>query len=115
MDAPNLLFSLVIVLVLILTPRLLLSSVGAAGDIVAALFVPPDQSLGWPHGVQESDDPWGWHGSVEPGSGPDRGSDPGDDLPTIVELIDLPPDRAVRGSLVVPVRPVHRFHAARAA
>ena len=115
MDTPNLLVLLVIVVILILAPRLLLSSVGAAGDIVAQLFVPPDRALGWPRGVQESDDPWGWRGSVERRPGPDGGSDPDDHLPMIVDLIDLPPDRAVRGSLVVPVRPVHRLHAARAA
>ncbi|TMF37265.1 MAG: hypothetical protein E6I26_07640 [Chloroflexi bacterium] len=115
MDTPNLIVPLVIVIVLILTPRLVLRSVGAAGDIVAQLFVPPDRALGWPHGVQESDDPWGWRGGVDRTSGPDGGPDPGDDQPTIVELIDLPPDRAVRGSLVVPVRRVHRLHAARAA
>ena len=26
----------------------------------ASLFVPPDRALGWPHGVQESDEPWAW-------------------------------------------------------
>ena len=43
---------------------------GRAGDAMAALFVPPDQALGWPRGVQEGDEPWGWRGSVSAGPAP---------------------------------------------
>ena len=30
----------------------------------ASLFVPPDRTLPWPRGVQESDSPWGWQSPV---------------------------------------------------
>jgi hypothetical protein len=79
-----------------------------AGDGMATLFVPPDRSLGWPRGVQEDDEPWGWRPGLEdpdlpvavggaPGDGPS--GDPTD-------AGDLWP---AAGSLVVPlarVRPV---------
>jgi len=40
--------------------RFVFGPVSRSGDVMAALFVPPDRSLGWPRGVQERDDPWGW-------------------------------------------------------
>ena len=33
---------------------------GRSTAVMASLFVPPDRTLGWPIGVQESDEPWGW-------------------------------------------------------
>lgn len=38
----------------------LLAQLGLASDFLASLFVPPDRTLGWPHGVQEQDTPWTW-------------------------------------------------------
>jgi len=37
-----------------------LTVLGRSSDVMASLFVPPDRSLGWPHGVQEQDAPWSW-------------------------------------------------------
>ena len=63
MDAPSLLFLVIVGLAAWFVPRLLVESVGRASDGIAQLFVPPDRSLGWPRGVQEGDDPWGWRSS----------------------------------------------------
>ncbi len=85
-------------------PRLVLGSVGAAGDVVAQLFVPPDRSLGWPQGVQESDAPWGWR-LPAPSSPLDLTPSPAEPSPFVadVDLLDSP----VRsGSFVVPVQRV---------
>jgi hypothetical protein len=41
-----------------------LAVLGRSSDVMASLFVPPDRSLGWPHGVQEQDAPWSWRGSA---------------------------------------------------
>ena len=60
MDAPNLVALAICVAALLLAPRLLLHGVSHMSDGIAQLFVPPDRTLGWPHGVQEGDDPWGW-------------------------------------------------------
>src|SRR5689334_22135263 len=71
MDAPSLVVVALVVLGLIFGPRFVLESVGRTGDGLAALFVPPDRSLGWPRGVQEADEPWGWHviAGAEPANG----------------------------------------------
>jgi hypothetical protein len=37
-----------------------LTVLGRSSDLMASLFVPPDHSLGWPHGVQEQDVEWSW-------------------------------------------------------
>jgi hypothetical protein len=37
-----------------------LTVLGRSSDVMASLFVPPDRSLGWPHGVQEQDVAWSW-------------------------------------------------------
>jgi hypothetical protein len=36
------------------------AALGQSSDVMACLFVPPDRRLGWPMGVQESDEPWAW-------------------------------------------------------
>jgi len=41
-----------------------LTSLGRASDLMASLFVPPDRTLGWPHGVQEQDAPWSWRSTA---------------------------------------------------
>jgi hypothetical protein len=90
-----------------LVARPLVESVGTAGDVMAQLFVPPNRALGWPHGVQESDAPWGWRSPsavIDPPmmGGPFDGAD----------LEPLDPDALstpIRaGSFVVPVQPVRR-------
>jgi hypothetical protein len=46
--------------------RLVLGTLDRAEAGFASLFVPPDRTLGWPRGVQESDAPWGWHPPLDP-------------------------------------------------
>jgi len=107
MDSPNLLVPLVITVLAILTPRVLFQTVGRASDGIAQLFVPPDRSLGWPHGVQESDEPWGWHEAPPTGDGPA----PDDGFP-LGEIVELPSATApTRGGLFVAVHPVERDRA----
>jgi hypothetical protein len=84
--------------------RFLLHSLDRAEAGFASLFVPPDQTLGWPHGVQESDAPWGWQPPAET-IDPEADElvadfDPDTQAPTIVHM----------GSYVEPtqrVAPVH--------
>jgi hypothetical protein len=75
MDASRLTVAFALVITAIGLSRYVLGTVGRAGDVMAALFVPPDQALGWPHGVQESDEPWAWRAmsrsSETPGPAPD--------------------------------------------
>ena len=70
----------------------------------ASLFVPPDRTLPWPRGVQESDNPWGWR----PAAHGDDDSAPEVDLPSA----DLDAIVAAAGSAVVGhshyVAPPHR-------
>ena len=81
-----------------------LTSAGRAGDGIAALFVPPNRTLGWPDGVQESDEPWGWRSGPRPtmapptSAGDDDGGGGFGDEPT--------PIGPGRGALIVPVAPV---------
>jgi hypothetical protein len=107
MDTPNLLVLLAVSVLLIVAPRLAYRTVGLTGDFFAQLFVPPDRALGWPHGVQESDAPWGWNPTAMP--------DPTDvfeatidpqapSRPDLLDLGELPMIRT--GSYVVPVHPV---------
>ena len=71
----------------------------------ASLFVPPDRALGWPHGVQEGDEPWAWRGApptevvTSIGDPADGGS------PTQPARLEEP-----RRALVVPVAPVAPVH-----
>jgi hypothetical protein len=82
-------------------------SLGRAGDVMAALFVPPDRSLGWPHGVQESDEPWGWHEPMNAAPPPDDSGD-GDGDWEASELREL--SGPTPGILVVPVDRVAPVH-----
>jgi len=87
--------------------RLVVAAAGSTGDVMATLFVPPDRALGWPHGVQESDEPWGWRRAAP--SGPhraaedDTGSGSGSGPPS--DWTDLP-----GGTFVVPLGPVDTVH-----
>lgn len=101
MDAAQLTKLFALVIVLIGLGRFVLTSLDRAEHGFASLFVPPDRSLGWPHGVQESDEPWAWRAPAtveDPGLAPPGG--PG-------QRIDPEPSPAEpRRSLVVPVHPV---------
>jgi hypothetical protein len=46
-----------------------LTTLGRASDCMASLFVPPNRSLGWPHGVQEQDAPWSWQAAAPSADG----------------------------------------------
>jgi hypothetical protein len=104
MDTPNLLIPAALVLILVFVPRILMQSVGRASDGIAQLFVPPDRALGWPRGVQESDEPWAWR---EPAAGSRDATTAEPPVPDLVELIDVSFERAaVRDALIVKVRAV---------
>ena len=68
MDASRLTLALAVLIAAYGLGRLVLGSASRAGDGMAALFVPPDRSLGWPRGVQEGDEPWGWRAAPAPDS-----------------------------------------------
>jgi hypothetical protein len=119
MDAPSLVtLAAVLAAAVVIVPRLVLESAGRASDGIAHLFVPPDRTLGWPHGVQESDDPWGWHSPAEVAraiAGDDGGQ--ASDRPVLVDLDDpystaFAFDATVvdlaSGDVVVPIRRVSR-------
>ncbi|HLO35607.1 MAG TPA: hypothetical protein VK194_05975, partial [Candidatus Deferrimicrobium sp.] len=82
MDASQLGQIVALVAVATVVARVVMGSVARAGEGMATLFVPPDRTLGWPHGVQEGDEPWGWRGRLRmegPTPGGPAGDDPGRD------------------------------------
>jgi hypothetical protein len=120
-DQPNLLSLILIVVVLVLAPRFAVRTMGLTGDLLAQLFVPPGRALGWPHGVQESDEPWAWRSpqsaqravAARPESAGARtdhamldvGPAAVDGL-SRVDVVDLPRDRRAPAGLVVGLQPV---------
>ena len=64
---------------LFLVARFGLRSFEQAEAGFASLFVPPDRTLPWPRGVQESDSPWGWR----PGLPVDDGAESELELPPV--------------------------------
>jgi hypothetical protein len=80
MDAVNLAVGGAVAALAFVVGRGLFTSLGTASDCMASLFVPPGHDLGWPHGVQERDDPWAWRAapssSVAPPQDPDDGGGP---------------------------------------
>ena len=60
MDLSTLIAWLAIATIGLLFGRRVAVAFGRSSDVMASLFVPPDRTLGWPIGVQESDEPWGW-------------------------------------------------------
>ena len=67
MEITTLAIWIVIIVGLIGVGRRALGAMGSSFDVMASLFVPPDRRLGWPRGVQESDEPWAWR-TPEPGT-----------------------------------------------
>lgn len=116
MDGPSLLLLMLMVGAFVFVVPRVGSAVGATSDLLAQLFVPPDRALPWPHGVQESDEPWAWRPAPLSGwDGPDDADD-GDDEPTIYEIADLlATDVGRPGGLVVDLRPVPSSRPHRAA
>jgi hypothetical protein len=107
MDASRLTVAFALVVVAIGLSRFVLGTVGRAGDVMAALFVPPDQSLGWPHGVQESDEPWAWRASSRSGG---TQAPPPDEDASAGGANDLSWREPPSGRFVVPVAPVDPVH-----
>jgi hypothetical protein len=114
MDAPSFVTFAIVALGVWFVPRLLFESVGRASDGISQLFVPPDRSLGWPHGVQESDAPWGWR-STPATSSRSTADRPDAKDPELFEIeqvgqfeqIDVDP-ASPTGGLVVSLRAVRR-------
>ena len=108
MDAAHLSLLFVLAAVGIGLGRFVLTSLDRAESGFASLWVPPDRTLGWPRGVQESDEPWAWR---TPAGAMEVHSDPGprgaDDL-VALRAASPPPPHA--DSLVVPVAPVAPVH-----
>ena len=105
MDAGQILQLFVLLAVVSAIGQLVIGSAGRASDGLANLFVPPDRGLGWPRGVQESDEPWGWR-TPSLATAEAAMDDPGDDAPP-----DEPGawSEPRRGGLVVPptrVKPI---------
>jgi hypothetical protein len=120
MDTPNLLVPAIVAIALVIMPRLILQSVGRASEGIAQLFVPPDRALGWPRGVQESDEPWAWRVPATADRVGGRGPAPDVGPPVLVELADVPfelidlPSKgaAIHDALIVSVHPVQPRHRA---
>ena len=97
----QLMFYGAIVLVIV---RSIVTTVGHAEHGVVNLFASPDRTLGWPHGVQEGDEPWAWRApTADPGPSRDVSppADPGGrGAPELFAIEER------RGALVVPVAPV---------
>jgi hypothetical protein len=119
MDAPSLVtLAAVVAAAVVFVPRLLLESAGRASDGIAQLFIPPDRTLGWPHGVQESDAPWGWRSPADAARAiADATDDRISDGPVVVDIDSTYPtpftsDATIvdvaSSDVVVPVRRVTR-------
>ena len=104
MDASPITQAVLLFVVVTAATRFFLAPLARAGDGIATLFGPQNHTLGWPHGVQESDEPWAWRTRQTPVI--DRFAGP-DDLrndprPPGAEVVA----DARSGTFVVPVAPV---------
>ena len=106
MDGPSLLPLMVMVGAFLFAVPRVASAIGATSDLLAQLFVPPDRALPWPHGVQESDEPWGWRSAPAAGGPEPPQSDDREDAPTLFDIVDFAATGPARGGLVVDLRPV---------
>ena len=80
MDAAQLTELITIGALIFLSTRSVLRTLDRAEAGFASLFVPPDRTLPWPRGVQESDSPWGWRRPIETIEGADLDDGPPIDL-----------------------------------
>jgi hypothetical protein len=60
MDASPITQALLLFVAVTAATRFILAPLARAGDGIATLFGPQNHALGWPRGVQESDEPWAW-------------------------------------------------------
>jgi hypothetical protein len=107
MDASRFALTFAVLMIGIGIGRFVLSTAGRAGEGMATLFVPPDRTLGWPRGIQESDEPWACRERAAATRPPDpddggRAEGPPGDLPTLIE--------PRHGGYVVPVARVAPVH-----
>jgi hypothetical protein len=84
MDLPTIATWIVLGAAVLVWTRRIVRSLGRSSELMACLFVPPSHVLPWPHGVQESDEPWAWTAPA---------SDAGQDPPSV------PPTTRVRGGV----------------
>src|SRR5258705_11802045 len=104
MDASPITQALLLFVAVTAATRYVLAPLARAGDGIATLFGPQNHTLGWPRGVQESDEPWAWHspGPVvvnQSGLPDDRSGDPFSDVSEV--WVD-----SRSGRFLVPVAPV---------
>jgi hypothetical protein len=101
MDASAITQALVLFVAVTAATRFMLAPLARAGDGIATLFGPQNHTLGWPRGVQESDEPWAWRMPQTPVLDQSVAPDPhGDDpLPATTEVWV----ESRVGTLVVPV------------
>jgi hypothetical protein len=107
-DSAHLSLTFVLAAVGIGLGRFVLTSMDRAESGFASLWVPPDRTLGWPHGVQESDEPWAWRKGPPPidvHAAPPFRPPIDADVPRSSE-----PASPLRDSLVVPVAAVAPVH-----
>ena len=99
MDASPITQALVLFVLVTATTRYVLAPLARAGDGIATLFGPQTHTLGWPRGVQESDEPWAWRTPQQAALPNDRADDdqsPGPEIGIEWRV----------GTFVVPVAPV---------
>jgi len=111
LDASPITQALFLFVLLTVTTRFVLGPLARAGDGIVTLFGPQSQSLGWPRGVQEIDEPWAWRtaqeAAVDPpaqrdGRGGDLRADVTEgwlDAPVGMFLVPIAPVEAVRVSV----------------
>jgi hypothetical protein len=104
MDTSPILQALILFAVVTAATRYVLAPLARAGDGISTLFGPQNHTLGWPRGVQESDEPWAWRTpqqvAFDPQIAPDDvGGNPHPAGPEV--RVESRP-----GTFVVPVAPV---------
>ena len=104
MDASPITQAIILFALVTAATRFIVAPLARASDGIATLFGPQSHTLGWPRGVQESDEPWAWRTPQQavveqPASSDQDGGDPHADVSEVwVE--------ARVGTFVVPVAPV---------
>jgi ABC-type hemin transport system substrate-binding protein len=104
MDASPITQALVLFVAVTAATRFILAPLARAGDGIATLFGPQNHALGWPRGVQESDEPWAWRTPqlVVVNQSPHPDDHSGDPLSDVSEVwVD-----SLSGRFLVPVAPV---------
>jgi hypothetical protein len=109
MDPSRFAVTFAVLMIAVGVGRVVLPTFERVGDGMATLFVPPDRALGWPHGVQEGDEPWGWLPGAPSGldHGPWDGGG-GNDDPTAGPSDPSDWVHPAHGRFVVPVEPVRQ-------